>query len=378
MNRLLAKLYGKRIAIVGSGPVSKDYSDEIDAADIVVRFNHFYRYDYGLTGKRVDIVIQTFSPVWFNTTHKHDDIIRTYNAEVFMIKHPERYTPEVHKYYKNDIKVNNVCRYFEKYAKFTTGGCFLVWLSQNLFNANVKVYGFEPGEAWTSYIDTYAKQHKDHADEERLAVDTAIDKLQRLKITDNSEITINKHIVIPVKGYSEEAPGKNILLLPRCINECKNTKLPITVITDDKQLADIAIMNGVSAHLLPTIEPLEDVTISLRKWRDETNYFGDIAVVQCTSLDLNYKWIAQCFDRLNVAPIVATAVKADFKINSLFIPSEGDIWMPALPEFGYQSVPRQKLPQAIRVTGAVEAIHSDNLDLDSLWMGGRVEMVEIK
>lgn len=377
MNRLLAKLYGKRIAIVGNGPVFKDYSEEIDQADIVIRFNHFYRYESGLTGKRVDIVAQTFAKAWFDAQYKHEDIIRKYNAEVFIIKRPDNYLPDVHHFYGNDIKVSNMCRYFERYAKFTTGGCFLIWLSQNLENAEVKVYGFESGDTWKQYIETDAKHYADVADEERIAVDAAIAKLNKLKITDSKPIEYKRCILIPVKGNSTGAPGKNHKLLPRCLEECKKTRIPIVVITDDESLSEIATEHHVRSLIVPTIQPLADVTDTLRLWRDHTKYFGDIAVVQCTSPKLKHEWIEQCFDKLKVAPIVATATEIDFKPNAIFLPSHGNIWMPALPHLGFQSVPRQKLPKALRITGAVEAIHSENLDNESMWMGGRVEMVEI-
>ncbi len=377
MNRLLSRLYGKRIAIVGNGPVSKDYSDEIDNSDIVIRFNHFYRYESGLTGKRVDIVMQTVAKAWFDARFKHEDIIRKYNAEVFLVKKPEHYIPDVHMIYGTDIKVNNYCRYFERYTKFTTGGCFLLWLADNLSNAEVKIYGFEPGETWTTYIKTDAAHYRDVADEERIAVDAAIARLSKLTITNSKPISYNTTIVIPVKGNSLGAPGKNKLLLPRCIEECKKTGIDILVLTDSEELANIAKEHNVSSYLVPPIDPLSDVTNTLRYWRDKTNYFGDILLVQCTSHKLKSEWIINCLDKLKVAPITATATELDFKVNAIFLPHQSGIYLPALPNLGWQSVPRQKLPRALRITGAVEAIHSENLDLDSMWMGGRVEMIEI-
>jgi len=78
MNRLLQMLNGKRIAIVGNSAVGRNYSNEIDSADVVIRFNHFYNYDSGLVGRRVDIVLQTVAQAWYdavNSGKAHIDII---------------------------------------------------------------------------------------------------------------------------------------------------------------------------------------------------------------------------------------------------------------------------------------------------------------
>lgn len=374
----MAKLYGKTVAIVGNGPVTKDFSEEIDALDVVIRFNHFYRYDDGLTGKRVDMVCQTIAKAWFDAPNKHLDVIRKYGAEIFLIKQPQHYIPDVHSYYGTDIKVSDYTRFFTNHSKFTTGGAFLVWLSQNLTNSLVRVYGFNPGPTWDSYIAGDAAHYSQVAAEERIAVDAAISKLERLEITDKSIIPCLRRIVIPVKGNSLEAPNKNKVLLPGCIRECLKVGLPITVITDSDELIDKNNTNSLVEYFkVPTISPLVDVTDTLRYWRDTTGYFGEIALVQCTSPRLKSSWIDMCFNKLSVAPVVATATVLDFKANAIFLQSTGGIYIPGMPMLGFQSVPRQRLPKAVRITGAVEAFHSDNLDLDSLWMGGRVEMVEV-
>lgn len=44
-----------RIAVVGSGPVSPDAGDEIDAHDLVVRFNGCE--NYGIAGRRIDVLV---------------------------------------------------------------------------------------------------------------------------------------------------------------------------------------------------------------------------------------------------------------------------------------------------------------------------------
>lgn len=373
MNRLLFKLIGKKISIIGNGPVNQDYSNIIDSSDIVIRFNHFYRYDENLTGKRVDIVCQTFSKTWYKTENKHEDIIRKYNAEVFMIKRPHNYSTEVHKYYGNDIKVSDTTRYFAKYDKYTTGGAFLIWLSHNLTNAKVSIYGFDPS-TWNHYIDTDANQYKHVANIERKQVDIAIAKLQKLTITNTNNIQYQTRIVIPIKQYSQDANNKNKYLLPHCIEVCKQTNIPITVLTDD---CSILNQYDIDYYLVPEIEQLSDVTNTLRLWRDKTNYFGDIILVQCTSPYLQKQWILDCLEKLSVAPITATATRITYKPNAIFLESHNNTWKHAIPQLGPPSVPRQKLPRAMRITGAVEAFHSDNLDLESLWLGGRVELIEI-
>lgn len=96
MNRLVQKLNGRKVAIVGNGNVREDCSVEIDSADVVVRFNHFYNYDSGKVGKRVDIVMQTITPVWERSEGKHIDILDRYRPEVFLVRSDFQYTTDIH------------------------------------------------------------------------------------------------------------------------------------------------------------------------------------------------------------------------------------------------------------------------------------------
>jgi hypothetical protein len=71
---------GKRIAIVGNGDVDKDYSEEIDKADVVIRFNNFYNYQSNKVGKRVDALVLT------GTSALHDKLPGGYSDQKEIIQ----------------------------------------------------------------------------------------------------------------------------------------------------------------------------------------------------------------------------------------------------------------------------------------------------
>jgi hypothetical protein len=43
---------------------TSNLSKEIDSHDIVIRLNHFYNYDSGLVGKKVDMLFVTPTMAW--------------------------------------------------------------------------------------------------------------------------------------------------------------------------------------------------------------------------------------------------------------------------------------------------------------------------
>lgn len=368
MTRLIQILSGHTIAIVGNGNVVEDFSQEIDSHDIVIRFNHFYNYDSNLVGKRVDIILQTFTNAWHNAENKHLDVIKSQKPQIFVVKRPDLYNSKVNKIFDNCVRIDNTGDLFKDNYKYTTGTCALIYLAKNLKNAKVKCYGFQDDNDWERYISTDAKKYAYNKEDERNVMLNSINMLEALKIREQP-MEIPKVILIPIKANSQGAPNKNEILIRHCINECLKCKLPLHIVGDDvKLLRDLKKeYNGKIKTLeLPTIEPLADVSETIRKWVAETGYCGNLALVQCTSPSLSYTWILDCFKGLEKAPLSATACEIDFKPTALFR-KENNVFVPYNKAMPPASTARQILPKTIRITGAVEAFHTDCLRHYSFW-----------
>lgn len=379
MNRLLQILEGRTISIVGNGNVRTNVSSEIDAADVVVRFNNFYNYDSHNVGRRVDLVMQTITDRWFNTLEKHIDVIRTQRPEIFIVKRPDTYNTKVHDVYGDGIRVNKMlAREFAPWYRFTTGTCVLAYLAQNLKNASVRCYGFQDDDDWERYITSDARQYAGGKKDERQVMMESIKKLESLSIT-KPHVEIPRVIVVPIKRNSEGAQGKNKILIRPCINEILLCKYPIYIVGDDCELLrELKSEYGdlINTHLTHPIQRNADVTETLRLWSLESGYCGDVALVQCTSPHLRHEWVHKCFDSLSRSPISATACDVGFKPTALFT-LEGNVFVPYSSTMPPASVARQKLPLTIRITGAVEAFHTDCLAFPSFFMAGTLEPVMI-
>ena len=377
MNRLLQMLNGRRIAIVGNSAVQHNFSQEIDSADVVIRFNHFYNYDSGLVGKRVDMVFQTVAQAWNDAVNQgkaHIDIVQEQKPEIFLIKRPDHYDTSVHGIYGKGIRVNNVSDWFKPWWQWTTGTCALCWLAQNLTNAKVKVYGFSNDglDTWEQYSKTDAKHYGDSLVNERPVQIECIQKLMSLEITNPLAAPIPRAIVIPVKANSEGAPKKNHKLLLPCLKKVVGKGYPVYVVGDDYELlhkVQKEYKDKVFLTALPKIDAYDDVTKTLRNWQVETGFSGDIALVQCTSPYLDYEWITQCFDNLKYSPLVATAVPLEFKATAIYREENG-VFIPSSQALPAASVARQLLPRTVRITGAVECFHTDALSNESLYNVG--------
>lgn len=383
MNKLLQMLNGKRIAIVGNSAVSRDYSNEIDSADVVIRFNHFYNYDSGLVGRRVDIVLQTVAQAWYdavNAGKAHINIVQQQRPAIFLVKRPDHYNTNVHKVYGKGIRVDNGTNWFQPWWKYTTGTCALCYLAQNLTNAEVRVYGFSNEgyeDNWLNYIATDAKHYGEVANEERPVMLYSIAQLHSLKITEEPLKEIPKVIVVPIKANSEGAPKKNRKLLVPCLEKITKLQYPIYVVGDDYDLlheVKTKFEDRVLTVPLPHIDSHDDVTKTLRKWQVETGFSGDIALVQCTSPYLKEEWVEQCFDSLKFASLTATAVPLDFKPTAIFREENG-VFIPNSQALPPASVARQLLPNTVRITGAVECFHTDALEFESLYQVGVMQPV---
>lgn len=375
MNQLLALLTGKRVAIVGNAPLDRDYSEEINSADVVCRFNHFYNVANGNAGKLVDIVFQTFAKPWYDLDNKgrNAEILEAEKPLLYIAKKPQQFTTAARDWFEGKCKrIELLSAELEKYGRFTTGGAVLCYLAEHLRNAEVRVYGFDRDSKWDEYLKGDAKHYAPIANEERFVVKGAIAQLESLTI--GEPVAWATRIVIPIKRNSQGAPSKNRVLLPMLLNNLAKADhgLPITVVTDDKELQ---LPEGVDKHLVPIIPPLADVTASLRLWRDAVGYCGDVMLIQATSPNIKQEWIEKALALRECSNIVATAVKLDFKVNSIFVNENGR--GVRATAFGAPTIPRQKLPEAWRLSGALFLFHSDYLSRQSFFDNAEVTPIFI-
>lgn len=373
---ILEIIDGRKVAIVGSGEETVDHSAEIDACDVVIRFNHFYNYDSGKVGKKVDVIIQTFTSAWLNAKEKHADIIKAQHARIFCGKKPEQFNPaDVAKYLGPDVSVSDASAALRPYVKYTTGTAFLAWLAERPRNTEFKIYGFPTGEAADKYFATDAKHYAATKDDELIVRARSIELLEKMKIT-SRRVEILPRVVIPIKRHSSGAPGKNRALLPRAIEELKKTTLPIVIVgNDDELLKEMEARYGVETFRSPDNDT-DEVTDKLRHWRNYAGFHGEIILAQCTAPKLKASWVTDILEARTHAPIAATCVKVKFKVNALYASTEG-VFLPLVSQFGPPSVPRQRLPEVVRLSGALWAFHSDALDRRSFYAAGTLRPVII-
>ncbi|MBQ7332009.1 MAG: hypothetical protein IJW39_02035 [Opitutales bacterium] len=78
---------GRRVAVIGNANPKTDFSESVDAADIVVRLNHCPNLESGKTGKRIDVIIQVPTTAWFRLpeSEQHREQIRMARPRVFLL-----------------------------------------------------------------------------------------------------------------------------------------------------------------------------------------------------------------------------------------------------------------------------------------------------
>lgn len=375
MQEFLDIIDGRTVAIVGNGTPDADCSAEIDSADVVVRFNHFYNYDSGLVGRRVDVIMQTFTSTWVNAKEKHAAVIREQLPRIFCAKKPQQYQPEVVAKFLGQVCVSDMTSDLEPYAKFTTGTAFLMWLASKPRNAKFRIFGFPSGEKAERYFKTDARHYAPVKDLELQNRDCAIAMLLKQEIK-AARVPKLPHIVIPIKAKSEGAPNKNHRLLPILLERLRDVPYPITIVGDDPEfMSQMARQFGVSYFETPSNMP-DEVTARLRLWRDHTEYSGEVVLLQCTSPNLRVEWVEKVIAARRHAPVSATCVPVKFKINAIYGCANG-IWGQVVTAFGAPSTPRQKLPQCVRLSGAAWAFHSDALSRESFYQAGTLAPVMI-
>lgn len=375
MNMLLQLIRGRRVAIVGNAPVAANHSLEIDAADVVIRFNDFYRIGEGKTGRRIDIVLQTFSRCWLESrkNKRAAELTAAGHPPIFLVKQEHNYNTVVHRFLGKDQPVYNIVRFFKPWEKFTTGGaalCYLASVRDQLPDTTFKVYGFGSDEDWKRYIATDAKHYEVVADDEREAVAVAIKALEAnaSESAAGDKFEMPRRIVIPIKLTSAGLPGKNRILLPRLIEKLKDRMAMVDVVGDDYDMLNYAAKFGARVFGLPTINTLVNVNDTLRQWRAMSGFCGRVILLQATSPDLQVQWIDDVIERENM-PLVATAYAVTRKYTALYRNSEG-VYVQAVRDCGDPSAPRQTLPSAVMLNGAIFSFHTDALDFPSFYKAG--------
>jgi hypothetical protein len=172
---------GKRVAVVGNGDVNKDYSDEIDSADVVIRFNNFYNYQSNKVGKRVDALVLT------GTSALHDklpggksdqkEIIQAYLPKLYLLSEiPNQVINYAHSRF-NGCEIHMLGN--PSWMLPLTSGTIALRMLADCDDVKVNCYGFSDGEDWDTYNKTYNIGHKStcHLDEYSIRIDA----LRRLK-----------------------------------------------------------------------------------------------------------------------------------------------------------------------------------------------------
>lgn len=154
-------LRGKTVALVGNATPNKDYSNEIDSADIVIRLNNFYNYNSGKVGNKVDCLvlngIAALSNDPNNGTKFNDTTISNYKPRIFLL---------------NETNNQNITRLHDRYKNcnysmlgndgadicYTTGTILLKMLS-TYDDVKCKVYAFDTDEKWKTYVNDSGIRH---------------------------------------------------------------------------------------------------------------------------------------------------------------------------------------------------------------------------
>lgn len=386
MNEFLQLIKGKNLVVVGNAPVVEDHSAEVDSADVVIRFNHFYNLESGKVGEKTDVVIQTFTAAWREAENKHLDILEKYNATIILGKKPKGFTPDIAKML-GGRKVVNLSRLFTPFYPFTTGGvalCYLASALDELEGTKIKVIGFgmEDEEIWQKYLETDAARYQPVAEKERAAVKEAIAKIHAF--SDAQTLTPYEHeeykIVIPVKETSTGAEGKNTRLLPVLLKKLIDAGLKdkVVVVSDSDTLISLAEFTyDIEGFNVDPIDSHKVVTSTLKEWRDKSGYCGKVILAHCTSPTMKVEWILKAVEALKHSSLCATAFEMSEKLTALYF-SNGEVYEQVGMNIGRTDKPRQELPRLIKMSGGVFGFHTDALDYPSLFDCGYMHPIIIR
>ena len=175
---------GKRVAIVGNLTPSKDLSEEIDNHDIVIRINHFYNYDSGLVGKKVDMVFVTPTETWrkMSAEERHENIIHQQKPLIFAVKHWKRIDTIIKRKHFRGCKIYKFEQDMLQNSQIYTTGTASLKILSNCENFTCDCYCFSFDDDWKNYIDTDAKHYRGRMDAEETLRRELIEILHKKKI----------------------------------------------------------------------------------------------------------------------------------------------------------------------------------------------------
>lgn len=151
----------KTVAVVGNADVEKDYSQQIDSADIVIRINNFYNYQSGKVGKKVDAVVTSGFAACQKVApkgHTQDEILFSKKPKIYIVS--ETFNQDLKSYIQPRFRECQV-EMLPNDAhdlQYTTGTILLKLLSQ-MDDVKVSVYGFDVDDKWSQYLRGFAVHH---------------------------------------------------------------------------------------------------------------------------------------------------------------------------------------------------------------------------
>lgn len=153
----------KSVAIVGNADVDKDYSEEIDNHDIVIRLNNFYNIDSGKVGKKVSALLLSGTSAWQsvapNGQSLHEDIISEQNPQIFLLTETSNQKIEnLHMRYKDcprEMLGNKTSD-----LRYTSGTVLLKMIAKVKGYSKISLYGFDKGSNWKDYVKGNASIHE--------------------------------------------------------------------------------------------------------------------------------------------------------------------------------------------------------------------------
>ena len=370
---------GKRVAIVGNLTPSEDLSEVIDNHDIVIRLNHFYNYDSGLVGKKVDMLFVTPTDRWkkMSAEERHEDVIREQKPLIFAVKHSQRIDKEVRERHFCGCKIYKFEQDMVRGSQVFTTGTAALRILTNCENFTCDCYCFSFDADWKNYIDTEAKHYGKNMDLEERKRHEWIEMLSEKKMFDgsiNPVITVRKGSSLKDKNIRPYKNGK--CLLEICVEKALKAFGSVTVLADDEHYCELAKSYGAEVpYLDEKVEGNEDVTVRLKRWKDRCGINGRIILIQCTSPNLSLESMEKMREMSKEADyrevIVTTVVYDDVKHSALLLFDQEEKYMKqAISGDPQISRPRQELKQLYHYNGAMTSFACSQLSKESLFDDG--------
>lgn len=370
---------GKTVALVGNGFVDEDLSEEIDSHDVVIRINHFYNYDSGNVGKKVNVIFTTPTPIWamMGPEERHWNIIQEQKPDIFVLKHEQRIDKNI---MENHYKGCKIYGFSPDYIKgegiYTTGTCALNVLSQCI-NFKCDIYGFSFNKDWKQYICSSALHYSKTYLEEEEKRHEYVEKIKSKYIFLPEGTEPRLYPVIPVrKGSSlkdkniREYKGKP--LLQWAIEKALNVFGKVTVLADDEEYARLAESWGaIVPYIDEKVEDNENIVVRLRRWRDRCNINGRIILIQCTSPNISEdslkRMAIESYGKTYRDIIGSTSIFNDVKYSALMFMTKGGYLEQAVKAVPDISVPRQHLRPMYYYNGGITSFMHTQLDNNELF-----------